>query len=68
MPKKKAKKRFKAPKRVKKTEADFLRCLLEATEKAINGRSGSIDEFFTQQAARLRKELEKVEGKNGARK
>lgn len=64
MPKKKAKKKFKAPKRVKKTEADHLRCLIDFSERAISGRGGSIDEYFIGQVARLKKELKKVE-KNG---
>jgi hypothetical protein len=63
MPKKKAKKKFVQQKRVKKTEADHLRILIEASERAMDGRGGSIDDYFTNQAARLRKQLKQLEQK-----
>lgn len=62
MPKKKSKK-FKPPRRVKKTEADHLRCLIDFSERAITGKGGSIDDYFVDQATRLRKQLKELSQK-----
>ena len=61
--KKKAPKPTKRVKFVKRTHGDWLLHLIKVSEDAITGQGTSIDEFFSQQAARLRRELEEWKAK-----
>jgi hypothetical protein len=65
--KKVTKKKFKAPKRIRKTEEDRLMDLINASERAITTQGTVIDDIFKNQAARLRKELEELRLKNELR-
>lgn len=65
--KKPTKKKFKAPKWIKKTEEDRLMDLINASERAITTQGNVIDDIFKNQAARLRKELEELRIKNELR-
>lgn len=56
----KTKKTFKQPKRRKITQEEYLETLIRFSERAITGYGSGVDEFFKQQAARLRKELEEL--------
>lgn len=58
-----AKKKKTAKRKIKTvpiTEKQRLEHLIEVSERAIDGRSGSIDDFFANQAARLRKQLKEL--------
>lgn len=61
MGKKKTKKPPSEQELKKARDIDWIKRLLKATENAIDGRSGSIDEFFAQQAERLKKDLAELE-------
>ncbi len=67
MAKKKLKKTKKPPARVKIAEEEYLERLIAATERAITSQGGSIDEFFSQQDSRLKKELQELRKKNAVR-
>ena len=54
--------------RLPKTEEEYLERLILVSERAITKQGTAIDEFFEQQAARLRKQLEELREKNGKRK
>lgn len=49
--------------RIPKNEEEHLERLLESTKRAITGSGDSIDELFTQQYARIEKELEALRNK-----
>jgi hypothetical protein len=59
MAKKKAKQQKKA-KTVPISQKEYLQILISFSERAIDNRSGSIDEFFANQANRLRKQLKEL--------
>jgi hypothetical protein len=52
---------------VKRSQEEWLEHLILVSERAITEHGNSIDEFFAQQAARLRKELEELRLKNELR-
>lgn len=58
------KKKLKAPKYIKRTAADRILVLIKYTERSITDANTGVDEFFRQQAVRLRKELEELKTKN----
>ena len=45
------------------TQKEYLQILIDYSERAIDGRGGSIDEFFANQANRLRKQLKELSKK-----
>jgi len=64
----KAKKTFKKATHVRITDEERLAHLIRVSDGAITGKGGTVDEFFIQQAARLRRELEELKIKNELRK
>lgn len=59
-------KKQKAKKKLKTrpiTQKEYLQHLIDVSEDAISGRGGSIDEYFANQAKRLRKQLKELSKK-----
>lgn len=48
---------------VRISNEDWLLHLIKVSENAVTGQGSSIDEFFTQQAARLKKQLQELRKK-----
>lgn len=63
---KKKKRANKKPKKKVNREEEFLLILIAASEHAIGPRGSSVDQFFRDQADRLKLELETLRAKNEA--